>query len=87
VCRELTKLHEEVVRGPAGELAARYAAADPRGEVVLVVGPAEAVAAEETAAIEAVRRLIEAGAKPRVAARVVGELTGTAPNVLYNSVH
>ena len=38
VCRELTKLHEEVVRGPAGELAARYAEAEPRGEVVLVVG-------------------------------------------------
>src|SRR4051812_44318707 len=40
VCRELTKLHEEVVRGPAGEVAARYAKAPPKGEVVLVVGPA-----------------------------------------------
>ena len=38
VCRELTKLHEEVVRGSAAELAARYAAEPPRGEVVLVVG-------------------------------------------------
>src|SRR6185312_12841724 len=40
VCRELTKVHEEVVRGTAAELAARYADAPPRGEVVLVVGPA-----------------------------------------------
>src|SRR6188472_3944254 len=40
VCRELTKLHEEVVRGSAAELAARYDGAPPRGEVVLVVGPA-----------------------------------------------
>ena len=40
VCRELTKLHEEVVRGSAGELAARYAETEPRGEVVLVVGGA-----------------------------------------------
>src|SRR3712207_1335555 len=40
VCRELTKLHEEVVRGSARELASRYADAPPRGEVVLVVGPA-----------------------------------------------
>src|SRR5689334_21370222 len=34
VCRELTKLHEEVVRGTAGELAARYAAEAARGEIV-----------------------------------------------------
>lgn len=35
--RELTKLHEEVVRGTLGELAARYAQTDPRGECVLCV--------------------------------------------------
>ena len=38
VCRELTKAHEEVVRGSAAELAARYADAPPKGEVVLVLG-------------------------------------------------
>jgi 16S rRNA (cytidine1402-2'-O)-methyltransferase len=38
LCRELTKVHEEVVRGTAAELASRYADAPPRGEVVLVVG-------------------------------------------------
>lgn len=38
VCRELTKMHEEVVRGRAGELAERYRDAPPRGEVVLVIG-------------------------------------------------
>jgi len=37
--RELTKLHEEVVRGPLSELAARYGESPPRGEVTLVVGP------------------------------------------------
>ena len=43
VARELTKLHEEVRRGPLDKLAAEYAAAEPpRGEVVIVVGPAEA---------------------------------------------
>ena len=36
VCRELTKVHEEVVRGTAAELAARYGEAPPRGEVVLL---------------------------------------------------
>ena len=40
VCRELTKLHEEVVRGSAVELAERYRERPPKGEVVLVVGPA-----------------------------------------------
>ncbi len=86
VCRELTKLHEEVVRGPAQELAARYAEAEPRGAVVLVVGGAPPVDAGTVAAVEAVRRLVAAGAKPRVAAGVVGELTGVAKNRLYRSV-
>ncbi len=39
VCRELTKLHEEVARGSAAELAKRYRERPPKGEVVLVVGP------------------------------------------------
>jgi 16S rRNA (cytidine1402-2'-O)-methyltransferase len=86
VCRELTKLHEEVVRGSAGELAERYAAAPPRGEVVLVVGPAPAAVAELGPALDAVRRLVEAGAKPRVAAGVVAELTGAGANALYKAL-
>ena len=44
VCRELTKIHEEVVRGSAAELAARYGDAAPKGEIVLVVGPARETA-------------------------------------------
>ena len=40
VCRELTKIHEEVVRGDGAELAERYAEEGPRGEVVLVFGGA-----------------------------------------------
>lgn len=40
VCRELTKRFEEVRRGALGDLAALYAGApDPKGEIVLVVGP------------------------------------------------
>ena len=43
VARELTKLHEEVRRGALAALAAEYAASgEPRGEIVIVVGPAEA---------------------------------------------
>lgn len=86
VCRELTKLHEEVVRGAAGALAGRYAEAQPRGEVVLVVGGAPAGAGPLNAAVDAVRRLVEAGAKPRPAAHVVAELTGASANALYKAV-
>ncbi len=87
VCRELTKLHEEVVRGTAAELAARYAEAPPRGEVALVIGPASARAdAGLGAAVDAVRRLVEAGARARPAAAVVAELTGASANAIYREV-
>jgi 16S rRNA (cytidine1402-2'-O)-methyltransferase len=86
VCRELTKLHEEVVRGSAAELAARYASSPPRGEVVLVVGGAPARTGVDEAAVYAVRRLVAAGAKPRPAAAVVSELTGAPANALYKVV-
>jgi 16S rRNA (cytidine1402-2'-O)-methyltransferase len=87
VCRELTKLHEEVVRGSAAELAERYADAPPKGEVVLVVAPAPESAGGEVdgAALDALERLVDAGAKPRVAASVVADLTGTTANALYRA--
>jgi 16S rRNA (cytidine1402-2'-O)-methyltransferase len=92
VCRELTKAHEEIVRGSAAELAGRYAEAPPRGEVVLVVGAAsdEQAAgdppAREPAGLDALRRLVEAGAKPRKAAAIVAELTGGSANELYRGL-
>lgn len=86
VCRELTKLHEEVVRGSAGELAERYAADPPKGEIVLVVGPAgESAEAISDDARDAFRTLVDAGAKRRTAASVVARLTGTSANALYDS--
>jgi 16S rRNA (cytidine1402-2'-O)-methyltransferase len=86
VCRELTKLHEEVVRGTAAELAARYAAEAPRGEIVLVVGPAPAGAGDEARAVAALEALVAAGARARPAAAVVAGLTGVAANRLYREV-
>jgi 16S rRNA (cytidine1402-2'-O)-methyltransferase len=85
VCRELTKLHEEVVRGTSAELAARYAAEPPRGEIVLVIGPAAPGPTDAAIAhaLAAVGRLVDAGAKPRPAAGVVAELTGVSANQLY----
>ena len=89
VCRELTKVHEEVVRGSAAELDARYAGAPPKGEVVLVVGSAPRrleSAAAAPAGLEQLRRLVEAGAKPRPAAQAVAELTGASANALYRAL-
>jgi 16S rRNA (cytidine1402-2'-O)-methyltransferase len=91
VCRELTKLHEEVVRGTAAELAARYRDEPPLGEVVLVVAGVEAGGSAgdgggpAAAAVDALARLVDAGARPRPAATVVAELTGEGANALYRA--
>jgi 16S rRNA (cytidine1402-2'-O)-methyltransferase len=86
VCRELTKIHEEVVRGTATELAERYSGDPPKGEVVLVVGAAPDGDADLKPALEALKRLVEAGARARPAAGVVAELTGTSANALYRAL-
>lgn len=84
VCRELTKTHEEVVRGTAAEVAQQFAQRRPLGEIVLVVGhgrPAGRVAQ----GAEAVSTLVAAGAKARPAAAVVAELTGERTNAVYRA--
>ena len=83
VCREISKLHEETVRGTAAELASRYDGKPPKGEVVLVVGAASGPGADRREAVAAVRDLVEAGARPRQAASVVARLTGLGANDLY----
>ena len=86
VCRELTKAHEEVVRGSAAELAERYAGKPPKGEVALVLAPLAAASEGDDRALDALRRLVDAGARPRKAAAVVAELTGTSANALYREL-
>jgi 16S rRNA (cytidine1402-2'-O)-methyltransferase len=87
VCRELTKAHEEIARGTAAELAARYAGEPPRGEIVLVVAPpTESPSELDPAALDALRRLVDAGAHPRKAATVVASLTGGNANALYRAL-
>jgi 16S rRNA (cytidine1402-2'-O)-methyltransferase len=81
VCRELTKKFEEVVRGSAEDVAARFPQ-PPKGEITLVLGPASA--GEDTeAAVDAVAELVAAGVARRQAADVVARLTGAARNELY----
>ena len=85
VCRELTKVFEEVVRGPALELARRFSE-PPKGEITLVVGaaPVEAPAQIDAAAV-AVSELVAAGTPRRVAVDVVARLAGSSRNQLYRS--
>jgi 16S rRNA (cytidine1402-2'-O)-methyltransferase len=88
VCRELTKLHEEVVRGTLAELARRIRG-EVKGEIVVVIGPAagaEGGGPDVTIAVDALRRLVQSGARPRAAASVVAALTGTRPNDLYRAL-
>ena len=88
VCRELTKLHEEVARGTLGELARRFRS-EVRGEVVVVIGPAAGAHERDpdvTIAVDALRRLVQSGARPRAAASVVAALTGTRANDLYRAL-
>lgn len=87
LCRELTKLHEEVLRGTAAEVADALGETDPKGEVVLVVAGragAEPAGGLELA-LEELGRLVAAGARPREAARTVAASRGLAPNTLYRA--
>lgn len=87
VCREMTKLHEEVRRGTLSELA-RSMPADVKGEIVLVIAPSQATKgnADINFAVDSLRALVQAGARPRAAATVVAALTGTRANDLYRGL-
>ncbi len=87
VCRELTKMHEEVARGSLAELARRFRG-DVKGEIVLVIGPAASEDHDRDVgfAVDALRHLVQSGARPRAAASVVAALTGTRANDLYRAL-
>lgn len=92
LCRELTKLHEEVLRLPADELAANLAARDAiKGEIVLVVAPPD-VRAQQAASLDdpALRERIETGLaagtpKSALAKELAREL-GLPKNKLYEFI-
>lgn len=83
VARELTKLHEEVRRGPLADLAAHYREAPPpRGEAVLVVGPPPPAAPDWPAIGERLRRAVAECGVREAAARLAAE-TGLPRGELY----
>ena len=81
VCRELTKRFEEVARGTAVELLARFAE-PPKGEITVVVGGG-VPEVDEDAALGAVRELVGAGVPRRQAADVIARLVSLSRNTLY----
>jgi len=83
VCRELTKAFEEVVRGSAVEVAARFPE-PPKGEIVLVLGAA-AADVDDVAGAAAVAELVAAGVPRRQAADIVARLTGASRNALFRN--
>ena len=87
--RELTKLHEQVVRGPLEEVRARLGEQGPRGELTLVVGgvPAGATPQPRPADLAAeVAALVEGGASTRDAVSAVAEATGAPRRSVYQAV-
>ncbi|HWT33285.1 MAG TPA: 16S rRNA (cytidine(1402)-2'-O)-methyltransferase [Microbacterium sp.] len=84
VCRELTKLHEEVRRGGLGELAA-WADGGVRGEIVVVVGGAAPRTVEFTDAVTQVLELVRTGARLKDAAAEVSAHTRHSSRELYQA--
>ena len=87
LCRELTKLHEEVIRTTLAEAVTRFSENQPRGEFVLVVAGAEESAGavmELSEAVDAVLALKEGGMKLKDAAKEISAKSGIAKNVLYD---
>ena len=88
LCRELTKLHEEVVRTTLGQAVTRYTETPPKGEFVLVLAgapePAVQAAAPEDAAAR-VRALMEGGMSRKDAVRQTAQELNLPKNMVYDA--
>ena len=86
LCRELTKLHEEILRTTLQGAVAHYAEAEPRGEYVLIVagGEQRAEAVTPEAALALAKGLVAEGLSKKDAARQIAAETGVSKNALYN---
>ena len=84
VCRELTKLFEEVRRGTIAELTA-WAEEGVRGEIAVVVAGAPAREADPETALEQVLALVAEGMRLKDAAAEVAEATGLGKRDLYQA--
>lgn len=90
ICRELTKMHEEVIRTTISEAIKYYETVNPKGEFVLVV---EGCKAEENEAnltleqaAEQAKKLIDGGMKPSEACKEAAKMTGYKKSEIYAAV-
>jgi 16S rRNA (cytidine1402-2'-O)-methyltransferase len=86
VARELTKLHEQVVRGTPSELGAHFAKRPPKGEITLVISgapPAKPEPWDDMAVRSAVAQRIRAGDTPAAAAKAVTKMAARPRSEVY----
>lgn len=88
LCRELTKLHEQISRMTLTEAVAFYTENEPRGEYALVVEGAAAQTEEATLedAVAAAKRLMDAGLTKKDAVKQAAKDTGFPKNELYDAI-
>ena len=90
IVRELTKLHEEVIRTTTKYASENYADGSIKGEIVLILEGAPETVEEESYtleyAVETARKLIEKGEKPTEAAKQAASLTGFKKNEIYREL-
>ena len=88
LCRELTKLHEEVVRTTLGEAVEKYTVTPPKGEFVLIVAGAEPEvpeAATEADAAQRVQQLMQGGLSRKDAVKQTAKELNLPKNVVYDA--
>lgn len=86
LCRELTKLHEEVIRGTLDELSAIYEHTEPRGEYVIVIegaAPEQAEGMSLEQAAELARGYADGGMKLSEACKTAAQAAGVSRKELY----
>lgn len=89
LCRELTKVHEEVLRGKISDMIALYSEKEPRGEYVLIVEGAAAEANSDITtkqAAEMAQELIDKGAKASEACKEIAKKTGLPKSEIYREL-
>jgi 16S rRNA (cytidine1402-2'-O)-methyltransferase len=88
LARELTKLHQEVIRGRISEVHERIKGRELKGEVVLVLGgaPSPSAAASHEEALRVAAELVAGGARKREAAREAGRQTGVPASRIYEEL-
>lgn len=90
LCRELTKVYEEVLRMTVSEAVGYYEMQNPKGEYVLVVEGAEEKNTDETItleqAVQMAESLIDEGIKPSEACKKIAKETSFSKSVLYSAI-